>query len=214
MNKTLYVLWFSDVFILTGFGLITPIMAIFIKDNIIGGTILAAGIASALFLTTKAVVQIPFSRYVDSHEDKVKWLRIGTLLIITVPFQYLFAENIIAIYLAQITYGVGAGLAASAWLTLWSTNLDRYHEGFEWSLYSATVGLGTGLSAFLGGTLATYWGFNPTIMIMGALSAIGFLMLLRLENQTYNDTHHDMNDDIKKNIDYHKKRKLVQSHHR
>jgi MFS family permease len=131
MNKTLYLLWFSDIFILTGFGLATPIMAIFVKETIVGGTILAAGIASAIFLCVKAVVQIPFSKYVDNHKDKVKWLWIGTFLIITVPIQYILAKNIYSIYAAQIVYGIGAGIASSAWLSLWSTNLDKNHEGFE-----------------------------------------------------------------------------------
>jgi len=206
MNKTLYLLWFSDVFILTGFGLISPIMAIFIMKDITGGTIFAAGIASALFLSVKALIQIPFSRYIDSHERKVMWLLIGTFLIATVPFQYLLAKNIIAIYIAQIVYGIGAGLAASTWLSLWSTHLDKNHEGFEWSLYSATVGLGTGLSAFFGGALATYIGFRYTIIIMGVLSVGGFLVLLYLENDTYAAKIDEMQ--------YHKRHKLGHNHHR
>ncbi len=206
MNKTLYVLWFSDIFILTGFGLATPILAIFIKDTIIGGTILTAGIASALYMGVKALVQIPFSRYVDGHENKAKWLWVGTFLVATVPFQYLMAKNINAIYIAQAVYGVGAGIAASAWLSLWSTHLDKNHEGFEWSIYSATVGIGMGVAAFLGGLLATYFGFNTTIITMGVLSVIGFLVLLYLENKTHAENVDEMQ--------YHKHRKLVSGTHR
>ena len=207
MNKTLYLLWFSDIFILTGFGLATPIMAIFIKETIVGGTILAAGIASAIFLCVKALVQIPFSKYVDNHEDKVKWLWIGTFLIITIPIQYLLARNVYSIYLAQVVYGIGAGIASAAWLSIWSTNLDKNHEGFEWSLYSATVGIGTGVAAFIGGLLATYIGFDATIIVMGILSVIGFLILLYMEHKTYGEKI-----DV---TQFHKHRKLVHNpHHR
>jgi MFS family permease len=209
LNKTLYLLWFSDVFILTGFGLITPIMAIYINSNVVGGTIIAAGLASAIYLTVKAIVQIPFSRYIDSHENRVKWLHVGTFLIVTVPFQYLFAKNIYSIYIAQVVYGIGAGIAASAWLSLWSTHLDKHHEGFEWSLYSATVGLGTGLSAFLGGTLATFFGFQFTMFIMGTLSFVGLLILLYLENKNY-----DKNlNPVDKEMYNHRRNKLI-NHHR
>jgi MFS family permease len=72
-------------------------------------------------------------------------------------------------------------------------------------LYSATVGLGTGLSAFMGGALATYMGFRPTIIIMGVLSVAGFLVLLYLENDTYAAKVDEMQ--------YHKRRKLVHSQH-
>lgn len=211
MNRTLYLLWFSDIMILTGFGLATPIMAIFIKETIVGGTILAAGIASAIFLTVKALIQIPFSRYIDSHEDRVIWLWVGTFLVITVPIQYLYAKNVFSIYFAQIIYGIGAGFASSAWLSLWSTHLDKNHEGFEWSIYSATVGLGTGAAALVGGLLATYFGFDATIILMGFLSVIGFSILLCMENNAHKEFMSNKIDQMQ----YHNKHKLLhEPHHR
>ena len=94
MNKTIRLLMMSDIFLLTGFGLIAPILAIFIKENLVGGTIFAAGFASTIFIVTKIIIQLPFSRYVDNHRDKVKWLIIGTFIIALVPFIYMFATNI------------------------------------------------------------------------------------------------------------------------
>jgi len=131
MNKTIKMLMISDIFVMTGFGLITPILAIFIKDNIVGGTIFTAGVASTLFLLVKSVLQLPFSKYVDSHDDKVRWLILGTLLVTAVPFIYIFSSHIYYIYLAQIIYGIGSALAFPTWLSLWSTHLDTKHEGFE-----------------------------------------------------------------------------------
>jgi len=186
-------------------------MAIYIAGSITGGTILAAGIASALYMMTKALVQIPFSRYVDNHDNKVKWLHLGTFLIVTVPFQYIFAKNIYSIYIAQIIYGIGAGIAASAWLSLWSTHLDKHHEGFEWSLYSATVGIGTGLGAFLGGTLVTYFGFRFTMFVMGTLAFLGLLVLLYIENKNYKKNL-DSIKPLKRGIHFHKKYKLTEKH--
>ena len=85
---------FSDIFLITGFGLIEPILAIFIKEDLVGGTILTVGLASTLFLITKSIVQLPFSRYIDSHKDKMKWLVAGTFMVAFVPFIYIFAESI------------------------------------------------------------------------------------------------------------------------
>jgi len=94
----------SDIAVVTSFGLIDPILAIFIKENLAGGTIFAAGMAITAFLLTKSAIQLPFSRYVDSHRDKVKWLIIGTFLIATVPFIYIFADHVNYIYFAQIIH--------------------------------------------------------------------------------------------------------------
>ena len=128
MNRTIKLLLLSEIFVLTGFGLIEPILAIYINDNIAGGTIFAAGLASMLFLLTKSVIQLPFSKYVDRHGKKTSWLIIGTLIITLVPFIYIFASDINAIYIAQVVHGIGSALAYPTWLSLWSPNLDKNKE--------------------------------------------------------------------------------------
>lgn len=69
MNKTLKLLIFSDIFVLSGFGFIAPILAIFIKDNLVDGTIVAAGIASAIYMITHSLLQILFSYKFNPKTD-------------------------------------------------------------------------------------------------------------------------------------------------
>jgi len=205
MNKTIKLLILSDIFVITGFGLIDPILAIFIKENLIGGTIFAAGIASTLFLITKSIVQLPFSRYVDSHKDKVKWLIIGTFLISLVPFIYIFTNHVNFIYLAQVLHGFGSALAYPTWLSLWSINLDKKHEGFEWSLYSTLTGIGTAITGAVGAAIAQFIGFKYTFFLVGLMSLLGSFVLFNLEKR------HRM-----EKIDayyYHKKRKFIHKKH-
>jgi len=206
MNRTIKLLMISDIFVITGFGLIDPILAIFIKENLTGGTIFAAGFASTLFLITKSIVQLPFSRYVDSHKDKIKWLIIGTLLISIVPFIYIFVNHINYIYMAQVLYGIGSGLAYPTWLGLWSTHLDKKHESFEWSLYSTFVGIGTALTASIGAAISQFIGFEYTFALVGLISLIGCFILFNLERR-----EHQMNNIIL--YHYHKKRKLIHKKH-
>ncbi len=206
MNKTLWLLLFSDIFILTGFGLIQPILAIFINDKIVGGSILTAGIAGAIFFIVKALVQLPFAKYVDSHRNKRKWLLIGTALIIAVPILYILARNIIVIYIAQAIYGISSGIAAPPWLSLWSTNLDKHHEGFEWSLYSSTLGIGTGVAAFIGALMAEYMGFVYTFIFVGFMTLLGFIVLIYIQEESYKES-------LNIHKHYHHKRKLVNHSH-
>lgn len=183
MNSTIRLLMFSDIFVATGFGLIEPILAIFIKENLAGGTIFAAGLAGALFIITKSAVQLPFSRYVDRHDKKKIWLLMGTFLITLVPFVYIFATDIYSIYAAQILYGIGSGLAYPTWLGLWSTNLGKNHESFEWSLYSTFVGLGTAAAATIGAGVAEFVGFQYTFALVGLMSLAGCFILFFLERK-------------------------------
>ncbi len=183
MNRTIKLLMLSDIFVLTGFGLIEPILAIFIKENLVGGTILAAGLASTLFLVTKCLVQLPFSRYVDRQESKVRWLVVGASLVTIVPFIYIFSTHVYYIYVAQIVMGIGSGLVYPTWLGLWSTNLDKHHESFEWSLYSTLTGFGTAATAAIGAAIAEYIGFTYTFALVGIMSLWSCLILLGLENR-------------------------------
>jgi hypothetical protein len=93
MNRILKILMVSVTLGSTGFGLVQPVLAIFIKDNLVGGTILAAGVASMMFLVTKSAVQLPFSRYVDNQQNRVKWLLAGTVLVTIVPFVYVLRST-------------------------------------------------------------------------------------------------------------------------
>lgn len=186
MNRIILFLLLSDAFILTGFGLIDPILAIFIKDNLVGGEIYAAGIASTIFLLAKSFVQLPFSRFVDNHDSKALWLIVGSLCIATVPFIYTTANTVNDIYLAQLLHGIGSGLAFPTWLGLWSTHLDKHHESYEWSLYSTITGIGTAIAAASGALMAEFLGFDQTFMIVGAISFIGCVFLFFIHEQDRN----------------------------
>jgi len=178
---------FSDIFLLTGFGLVEPILAIFIKEQIIGGTILAAGIATTIFATTKCIIQLPFSRYVDAHDDKLKWLIVGTFAVALVPFIYIFTKHVYMVYFAQFLYGVGAGLAYPCWLGLWSTHLDKKHESYEWSLYSTLTGVGTAATAAIGAGIAEFIGFNYTFALVGIMALICCGILFTLESKEHKE---------------------------
>ena len=64
----------------------------------------------------------------------------------------------------------GSGFAYASWLGLWSTHLDKKRESFEWCLYSTFVGIGTAVSAAVGGILAEYIGFRLTFAVVGAIA--------------------------------------------
>lgn len=186
MNRTLKFLMISDIFYGTGFGLVGPIVAIFIKENLTGGSIVAAGVATTVFILVKSIVQLPFSRYVDRHDSKLKWLKVGYAFILFNPLIYIFADHMNYIYVAEAIHGIGSGLAFPAWLGLWSTHLDRGHESFEWSLYSTVVGLGSAVTAAAGAAIAEFIGFNLTFVLVEIMVIFGFIVIFFLDSGPVN----------------------------
>jgi len=207
MNRTLKVLMASDMFYFTGFGLVAPIVAIFIKEDLTGGTIFTAGIATTIFIVIKSLIQLPFSRFIDAHNQKVKWVKIGYTFIILNPFIYFFADHINYIYLAEALHGLGSGLAFPAWLGLWSTHLDKGHESFEWSLYSTMVGVGSAITAAVGAAITEFVGFNLTFLMVGVMSIAGFVALFFLK-----DGHIEKGKQPIDISEYHTRQKMHQNH--
>lgn len=186
MDKTILLLIVSDVFLLTGFGLMQPILSIFIKDNLVDGSVFAAGIAVMLFMVTKSLVQLPLSKIVDKRKRnfRIKLVITGTFVVAIVPFIYIFSTQVIYIYLAQIIYGIGSGLSFPSWMALWSKNSAINRKSYDWSIYSTLTGIGTALAAVVGATIAEVLGFGYTFILVGILTLFACFSLLRLELKT------------------------------
>ena len=182
MHKTLKLLTISDILIFSGFGLVAPIISIFVKDNLIGGTLFAAGVASAIFLITHAILQIIFAD-IFNPKDRRWMLLLGTLLIALVPFGYIFSTTIWHIFIIQFIYGVGAGFAYPSWYSLFSSYLEKKEGGFQWSVYNSSVSIGTAVTAAVGAWLAEQVGFRLVFLITGAISVLGLLILFKLDKK-------------------------------
>ncbi len=182
MNKTLKLLIISDIFVFTGFGLIAPILSIFINDNLVGGSIFSAGLASTIFLITHALLQIFFS-YIFNPKDRLWMLRLGTAIIALVPFGYIFSTSIYHIYAVEFVYGLGAAFAYPSWSSLFTAHLEKGKRGFQYSIYSSGVGIGTAITASVGAWIADHMGFQIVFILTGIIAVIGLLFLIKLEKK-------------------------------
>ena len=70
VNKVIKIMVFSDLFLSSGWGLIAPILAIYIIKNIKGGDVEVAGIAIGIYWLVKSILQIPIARYLDKIMGK------------------------------------------------------------------------------------------------------------------------------------------------
>jgi DHA1 family quinolone resistance protein-like MFS transporter len=190
INPIVLILMISDAVIITGFGMIEPFMAVFIKD-LPGGSVVSAGIASAVFMVTKSVLQLPFAAYIDRHDHdalsphnhrSTAFLWLGVGMIVAVPFLYYLVQHVWQLYLFQFIYGVAAALAYPTWLKLWELHMDKGRESFEWTLYSTSVSVATGAAAVIGGVVVESFGFRNAFLLAGLVSVIGGAVLIYLRH--------------------------------
>lgn len=183
MSPIIKLLILVDLFVFSGFGFINPIFAIFIKDNLVGGSIAAAGIAATIYLITKAVLQLPIARWTDKEPANLRefWTLItGYFLIALVPFLYLAIKTVDHLYLVQFLQGIGAALAYPGFMAIFTKFADHEKAASSWSIYSTSVILGMAITAGVGGWIGEVFGFKILLLIVGAFVFMGFFATLGL----------------------------------
>ena len=180
LNRILEVLIFSDLVINSAYGLIAPILAVFLTDSISGGSLIVVGISDAIYLGVKSILQVPIGLKIDKTEgQKIDfwYLFLGNLLTSIGVFLYLFATLPWHVYLISLIFGIGGAMAYPAWTGLFTRNVVRDRESFAWSLSSTTMELGQAAAALIGGVVAQLLGFDILFVVVGALSILGTLSL-------------------------------------
>jgi MFS family permease len=188
INRIVKYLILADLAFWTGWGLVTPVFAIFIVEKL-GGTAFVVGIAVAVYWITKSLLEYPAGLFLDHHKgdgDDYLFLVCGALLASLIPVFYIFVKDIWNIYVLQLFYGVGMAASISGWRAIFTRNIDKGHEAADWSLDDAVLGFGTGVSGFVSGYLVYKFGFEPSFVIATTLGLISVIFLLCLKKDILN----------------------------
>ncbi len=183
MNKVIKLLTLSDITSMGGFGLLAPIFAIYIENNMIGGSILAIGAATTIYELTKSFVQIPVSKYTDKEIGNVRefnMLVLGSIVITLVPLLYLAIIDVSQLFLVQFILGVGNGLCYPGWMAIFTKFADKGCEGYCWSLYNTYTTISIALAAFIGAYIAQNFGFPAVFYLMFFFSLLSTTLILKM----------------------------------
>jgi len=181
-------LTYSDILMMSGWGLIGPRFAVCVTDQVPGRNVEVVGLASTLYVVTKSVYQIPRARYIEKKKgenDDFYIMILGSLIITISAFLYIFVNNVWTLYGVQMLYGIGGALSYPSWLALFTRHIDKHEEGLEWSLYYTTTDLGAALTAGLGGFIAASFGYNWVFLSVGFASLFGTAFLYGIKNYLY-----------------------------
>ena len=175
----------SDFFLFFGVGLLTPILAVFVLDNI-ENRIEVVGYAVFCYWITRVIMVIPFSMLMDKMKgevDEYMFMIIGTGIISIIPLFYIFSSETWHIYLLQVIYGIANAMAVPAWRIVFTNHIDRKITGFEWSIEDVGVGLATASSAALGAIIANKLGFDFLFLLMFVFGTISTIILFSLKGK-------------------------------
>ena len=179
LNKIIKYLVYSDLVFYTGWGLISPIFAIFILDSIIGGNAFVVGMAAAIHLVVRSLLRIPFGMKADkSQKVSYQFMLWGLLIAALVPLGYIFSSEVWHIYIFQAVLGASLAMSTAGWACIFTRHMDKGKESTEWGIDAVAVGLGPGIAAAVGGVTVTYFSFNYVFVVVTLAGLFGTLVLL------------------------------------
>ena len=181
INRVTRTLVLADLFLWGGWGIVNPIMGLFIVGRIEGATILTVGVASALYWIVKSAFQIPVALYLDRGDGENRDFKALVCGLVLAGFSAMIFPIVLTthgLFLAVFLQAIAYGLYSPAWSAIFSRHLDKDHYAFDWSLDSTTIGVASGVAALIGGTLANFFGYDAVFVMTGICSFISALVLL------------------------------------
>lgn len=179
LNKIIKYLIYSDLVFYTGWGLISPIFAIFIINNIISGSVLVAGVSAAVHLIIRSALRVPFGMYADKSQKKAYYFMFfGLLISAFVPLGYIISRSPWHIYVLQGVLGAALAMSTAGWTGIFAKYMDKGKESTEWGIDAVAVGVGPGIAGAVGGLAVTYFSFNLVFVAVTIIGLIGAAVLL------------------------------------
>lgn len=185
VNRVIKYLLISDFIFWSGWGLVSPILAIFVVKQIEGGSEMVVGVATAIYWLLLSVLRVPLGLYLDSKgNEKINYyfMTAGLFAASLVSFGFIFATKPWHLYLLQAMHAVAMVSNFTGWSALFTRHIDKGREATEWGLDATSVGIGTGVSALAGSWVAGMFGFKMVFLLVGLLGLAGSCILFLVKN--------------------------------
>lgn len=185
INKIIKVLIANDLALNAGWGFLAPVFAIFIVQNIKGGSVEVAGFSAMIYWLLKSFLQIPIGKYLDKNhgeKDDFYFMVLGIFLAGLVPFGFLVASLPWHIYALQALHALGMALVIPPWAAIFTRHIDKGQEAFEWGLDSTSLGFGAGIAGAIGGLLVAKAGFQIVFVLVGSLTILAAILLFFIKS--------------------------------
>lgn len=181
INQVILLIIIAEFILTTAFALLSPFFAVFVTQQIVGGSVTVMGFAITIYWITKSILQLFVARYIDKNHGEIDdfyfFLAGGFLNSIFISL-YFFATAVWHIYALHFLIAVADSMLVPPFYAIFTRHVDRGKEGFEWSLFSSfSVGTATALGAAAGGILASTIGFRVVFLFTGMLTFMFVVVL-------------------------------------
>ena len=166
--------WGADAFV-------GVVFALYITNNISGGTAIDVGLVFGLYRIVRAFAAIPIGKFLDGrrgYTDEFIALLMAGLLVGATYTALFFATAMWQVYLGMVMIGIGHSFDVSAWKVLFYGNLPDHKEGQVIGVYTTVMQIVYGLSTVIAGFVGDIFGFQWILLFAGLITLTGTAILL------------------------------------
>ncbi len=182
LNNVILRLIVFDFFFNSSWGLIGPIFAIFITQQIEGGSIEAVAFATATFWMAKSLFQPLMSNKIDiikGEKDDFKLLIFGSIGSTIVTFLYFFVTILPQIFILQFFRGIFIACVAASFNGMFTRHITKGWESFSWTIWDTTTGIVIAFSAIFGGIMVSLISFRSIFIAIGLFKVLSLFIILK-----------------------------------
>lgn len=177
-NRAIRVLLATNWFIMVASTMLGPIYALFVKK--IGGSLLDASYASAVFFITGGIVTLISGRYSDKIKENELILVFGCCLMGIGYFGYAVVDSLWSLLVVQVLTGLGDAVYYPVFDALYAKHTSKKEAGAQWGAWEALYYFTAAFGAIGGGILVTCFGFDVMFVVMGLLCFVSAAYVLLL----------------------------------
>ena len=181
MHKQLKIFLMANSFFVLATGMFWPIYAIYVQK--IGGDILDAGTASAIFMIVSGAGILLMGRIQDRLKRDKPAILLGYALMSMSFLGYFFVSNVKQLFLVQILLGISSVVLTPAYDSFYTKYLEKGKFASQWAAWEGQWHIITGIAALVGAFLAKIFDFKALFLVMFLTSLIGFFMSICLKEK-------------------------------
>lgn len=161
-----------------GAGLLGSIYTIFVLNRFPAST-LDLGILLSVFGFSSAIFKMVSGKMIDMYGKKVIFL-VGVILGALCSLAYIFACDIMHLYLIEFFLGLSYALQDPARLTLIIEASGKRRKGLIIGLSESAYDIAGSIAAFIAAAIVSMAGFEPVFIICSGCQIMAGIMVLRL----------------------------------
>jgi len=188
VGRLIQALTLNDITFWGGFDMLQVVFALFVVQNIEGGSAADIGIALFLYKASATLVSIPLGTLFDSIKslnDERIGLTLSSLITGTMYILLAFSSFRWQLFLIMTIVGMSRSLNLNSWRKIFNKSLSSKKTGTELGVYDTVFSLGTALMNVLAGFMSELYGIQLVLVVTGIVvySGIVFPFLVRRDIQ-------------------------------